>query len=143
VPRFVLEFNRKQTIPKTHVFGILISEVEMSAIERTTYPRLPKRRRLKQQELNLGYSVSQDDFKIIKLYANTDKSRLNFAIQLKIFQVLGYFIYLEQVPDEVISHIRQSLKYHYRLSYGYGENNKSLYRHRERIRTHLQTLTRD
>jgi TnpA family transposase len=110
----------------------------MSAIERTTYPRFPKRRRLKQQELNRGYSVSQDDFKIIKLYANTDKSRLNLAIQLKTFQVLGYFISLDQVPDEVISHIRQSLKYHYRLSYGYSENNKSLYRHRDRIRTHLQ-----
>ena len=110
----------------------------MSSIERTAYPRFPKRRKLKQQELNRGYSINQDELKMLKLYANTDKSRLNLAIQLKTFQVLGYFISIDQVPLEAIAHVRQSLKYHHRLSYGYGENNKSLYRHRVRIRNYLQ-----
>ncbi|MGJ3495351.1 DUF4158 domain-containing protein, partial [Piscirickettsia salmonis] len=96
----------------------------MSFIERTVYPQFPKRRKLKQHELNKDYSITQDELKMIVTYANTDKSRFNLAIQLKTFQMLGYFITIDDVPAEVISHLRQSLKYHYKLSYGYGDNNK-------------------
>lgn len=74
---------------------------------------------------------------MIKLGANTDKSRFNLAIQLKTFQRLGYFIEIEKIPSEIIVHIRQSLKYHYRLTPGYGANNKSVYRHRQKVREFL------
>ena len=50
---------------------------------------------------------------------------------------MGYFIDIDKVPLEIIVHIRQSLKYHYRLTPGYGKNNKSLYRHRQKIREFL------
>ena len=67
----------------------------------------------------------------------TDKSRFNLAIQLKTFQRLGYFVEMHTIPSEIIIHIRQSLKYHYRLTPGYGSNNKSIYRHRQKIREFL------
>lgn len=110
----------------------------MSSIERTAFPRFPKKRKIKQAELNRLYFITHDELKMIKSHANTDKSRLNIAIQLKTFQALGYFITLDKVPHEVVNHIRQSLQLHYRSSYGYSGNNKSLYRHRDKIRTYLE-----
>lgn len=108
----------------------------MSSIEKTAYPRFPKKKKIKPMALN-SYSLRNDEMSMIKLTAKTDRSRLNLAIQLKIFQRLGYFIDIDKVPLEIIVHIRQSLKYHYRLTPGYGENNKSIYRHRQKIREFL------
>ena len=109
----------------------------MSSIEKTAYPRFPKRRKIKSAELIRSYSIRHDEISMIKLGANTDKSRFNLAIQLKTFQRLGYFIEIEKIPSEIIVHIRQSLKYHYRLTPGYGANNKSVYRHRQKVREFL------
>ncbi|HHT9935122.1 TPA: Tn3 family transposase [Legionella pneumophila] len=110
----------------------------MSSIEKTAYPRFPKRKKIKQDELNRSYSLGQDEVNIIKLAAKTDKSRFNMAIQLKTFQRLGYFIEIDKIPSEIVVHIRQSLKYHYQLTPGYGVNNKSIYRHRQKIREFLK-----
>jgi hypothetical protein len=109
----------------------------MSSIEKTAYPRFPKRKKIKPDELNRNYSLRQDEVNMMNLAANTDKSRFNMAIQLKTFQRLGYFIETNKIPSEIITHIRQSLKYHYRLTPGYGDNNKSIYRHRQKIREFL------
>lgn len=73
---------------------------------------------------------------MINRAANKEKLRFNMAIQLKTFQKLSYFIGLDDIPSEIIVHIRQSLKYHHRLSHGY-DNNRSLYRHRQKIREFL------
>ena len=109
----------------------------MSSIEKTAYPRFPKRKKIKPDELSRNYSLRQDEANMINLAANTDKSRFNMAIQIKTFQRLGYFIETNKIPSEIIVHIRQSLKYHYRLTPGYGDNNKSIYRHRQKIREFL------
>jgi len=109
----------------------------MSPIEKTAYPRFPKRKKIRPDELSRSYSLRQDEINMISLATNTDKSRFNMAIQLKTFQRLGYFVETNKIPSEIIVHIRQSLKYHYRLTPGYGDNNKSLYRHRQKIREFL------
>ena len=109
----------------------------MSSIEKTAYPRFPKRKKIKPAELNRSYSLRDDEANMINLAAKTDKSRFNLAIQLKTFQRLGYFIEIDKIPPEIIAHIRQSLKYHYRLTPGYTGNNKSIYRHRQKIREFL------
>lgn len=109
----------------------------MSSIEKTAYPRFPKRRKIKPDELTRSYSLQHDEMEMISLAANKDKLRFNLAIQLKTFQQLGYFIELEAIPSEVITHIRQSLKYHHRLSPGY-DNDRSLYRHRQKVREFLK-----
>lgn len=110
----------------------------MSSIEKTAYPRFPKKKKIKPAELNRRYSLRHDEIEMIYLVANTNKSRFNLAIQLKTFQRLGYFVEMDKIPSEVVVHIRQSLKYNYRLAYGYGKNNKNLYRHRQKIRDFLQ-----
>jgi TnpA family transposase len=108
----------------------------MSSIEKTAYPRFPKRKKIKPDELNRNYNLQPDEINMINLTANKDKLRLNLAIQLKIFQRLGYFVDMADIPSEIITHIRQSLKYHHRLSHGYA-NHRSLYRHRQKIREFL------
>ena len=67
----------------------------MSSIEKTAYPRFPKRRKIKSAELIKSYSIRHDELNLINLCAHTDKSRFNLAIQLKTFQRLGYFIEIE------------------------------------------------
>ena len=113
----------------------------MSSIEKTAYPRFPKRRKIKPAELNRSYSLQPDEVAMINRAANKEKLRFNMAIQLKIFQKLGYFVDLDDIPSEIIVHIRQSLKYHHRLSHGY-DNNRSLYRHRQKIREFLNVKRR-
>ena len=108
----------------------------MSSIEKTAYPCFPKRKKIKPDELNRNYTLQPDEINMINLTANKDKLRLNLAIQLKIFQRLGYFVDMADIPSEIIAHIRQSLKYHHRLSHGYA-NHRSLYRHRQKIREFL------
>lgn len=97
-----------------------------------------KEKKIKQEELNRSYSLRHDEVSMIKRTAKTDKSRFNMAIQLKTFQRLGYFVEIDKIPSEIIVHIRQSLKYHYRLTPGYSVNNKSIYRHRQKIREFLK-----
>jgi hypothetical protein len=64
----------------------------MSSIEKTAYPRFPKRKKIKPDELNRSYSLLPDEMNMINLTANKNKLRLNLVIQLKTFQRLGYFI---------------------------------------------------
>ncbi|BCA97304.1 hypothetical protein TUM19329_36650 (plasmid) [Legionella antarctica] len=109
----------------------------MSSIEKTAYPRFPKRRKIKSAELSKNYSLRHDEMNMINLGGKNDRSRFNLAIQLKTFQRLGYFIEMDKIPSEIITHVRQELKYHYRLTPGYSDNNKSIYRHRQKIREFL------
>src|SRR3989338_5466345 len=120
-----------------HLFLKQFRNTPMSSIEKTAYPRFLKKRKIKSTELSSSYSLRDDEIKMINLAAKTDKSRFNLAIQLKAFQRLGYFTDMDKIPSEIIIHIRQSLKYHYRLAPGYGDNNKSIYRHRQKIREFL------
>ncbi len=108
----------------------------MASIEKTAYPRFPKRKKISPIELDRSYSLQHNEISMINTAANTKKLQLNMAIQLKIFQRLGYFVEMNEIPSEIIVHIRQSLKYHHRLSPGYT-NDKSLYRHRQKIREFL------
>jgi TnpA family transposase len=108
----------------------------MSSIEKTAYPRFPKRKKINQSELNRHYSISQDEMLMIKKTAKTKKSQFNLALQLKSFQRIGHFVNLIEIPNEVVTHIRQLLKCHHRVSHGYRDK-MTKYRHRKKIREFL------
>ena len=108
----------------------------MSSIERTAYPRYPQKRTIDQNELHRSYTLTSEETTLVHKSSKMKQSRLSFAIQLKTFQRLGYFIELSDVPQEIIQHIRRSLNFHYRLSFGY-QSKKTLYRHRKIIRDFL------
>ena len=92
----------------------------MSIIEKTAYPRFPKKRKIKPAELEKSYSLQPNEVDMINGTAKIYKLRFNLAIQLKTFQRLGHFIELNEIPEEIIAHIRQSLKYHHLLTSGYA-----------------------
>ena len=72
----------------------------MSTIERTNYPRFPKRRKMNKYELEQGYSLSNEDLAFVHAKAKTDISKFNLATQLKSFQALGYFVGVNKIPDD-------------------------------------------
>jgi hypothetical protein len=80
-----------------HLFLGLLGII-MSSIEKTAYPRFPKRRKIKPVELNRNYSLQPAEVNMINLAANKDKLRLSMAIQLKTFQRLGYFADMNDIP---------------------------------------------
>ena len=130
------------------IFRLIYTKGEfMSTIERTAYPRYSNRRKMKSSELDEFYTLNSSEVSLMNKYARGDKYRFNFAIQLKTFQNLGYFIALDELPDEIINHIRKTTKFHYRQSYGYerfeDDYSKSLYTHRDKIRTYLNVTKWD
>ena len=108
----------------------------MSSIEKTAYPRLSTRRKIKQAELNRHYAITPNELLMIEKKAKSKKSQFNLALQLKSFQRLGYFIEIKDLPSEVVAHIRHSLKCHYRLLPGYRDK-MTKYRHRKKVREFL------
>lgn len=106
-------------------------------LKKTAYPRFSKRKKIKPAELHHSYSLQPDEINMIKSAAKKDKLRFNLAILLKTFQKLGYFVEMNDIPSEIIVHIRQSLNYHHRLIPSYA-NPRSLYRHRKKIREFLK-----
>ena len=82
---------------------------KMSSIERTAYPRFATGRVLKERELEQFYSLTPDELNYIYKNIRATEMQLNFAVQLKTFQRLGYFPALKSVPRVVIEHIKKCL----------------------------------
>ncbi|MDA7742535.1 Tn3 family transposase [Francisellaceae bacterium] len=110
----------------------------MSTIERTAYPRYSNRKKIKPKELSACYTMTSEESSLMRKYARSNVSRLNFAIQLKTFQNLGYFISLQDVPAPVVAHIKRTSKFHHKLKYGYDDTSPTtMYKHRNSIREYL------
>jgi TnpA family transposase len=86
----------------------------MASIERTVYPRLKKR--FSSLELRDYYSPTEDEIYFVKNHANGDEPQLHLSVLLKIFQTLGYFPNIEDVPPEIVNYLIGAL----------GLNSKSL-----------------
>ncbi|MCF6768550.1 Tn3 family transposase [Thiotrichales bacterium 19S11-10] len=113
----------------------------MSTIERTAYPRYSKRRKIRQKDLDEFYTLSSDEVDLMNKCARKSQPKLNFAIQLKTFQKLGYFIPINEVPEVIIFHLKKSLRFHHKTRTGYDElSPTTLYTHRNVIRTYLKII---
>ena len=111
----------------------------MSTIERTAYPRYSKRRKIKQKDLDECYTLSSDEVALMNKHTRKSQPKLNFAIQLKTFQKLGYFISIDEIPEVIIFHLKRSLRFHHRTKVGYDSlSPTTLYTHRNVIRTYLK-----
>ncbi len=108
----------------------------MTAIERTAYPRLFKYKNYLKRDLAI-YEPQVAEIEYINVNLRNDIQKLNFDVQLKTFQKLGYFVLFEEVPNIIIQTIRKTLGLDQGLSVGYA-NKTDCYRHRERIRKFLE-----
>lgn len=108
----------------------------MTPIERTAYPRLNANYTISQQNLHANYTLREVDISHINDLIRIKKQRLHYALQLKTFQILGYFIEPDQIPSSIIIYLQKQLGLHhnFKLHILHGA---TLYRYRQSIRNFL------
>uniref|UniRef100_UPI001683BDBE Tn3 family transposase n=1 Tax=Oscillatoria sp. FACHB-1407 TaxID=2692847 RepID=UPI001683BDBE len=75
----------------------------MPTVQDTAYPRL--RTNLSRKELDSIYTPNGDELSLAKRITRGRVANLGFLILLKVFQRLGYPVFLSDVPAAIISHI--------------------------------------
>ena len=80
----------------------------MASVERTAYPRF--RRFMSARELHVFYTPAGEEIAWARENASSDEHLLGLVIQLKAFSWLGCFPALDEVPAEVVGHIRRDLR---------------------------------
>ena len=80
----------------------------MASIERTAYPRF--KRFMSVRELHVFYTPQPDEIVWAGEAAGSGEHLLALVTQLKVFNRLGYFPVLDEVPAEVAGHIRRDLR---------------------------------
>jgi hypothetical protein len=107
----------------------------MTAIDRTAYPCF--KRTFSARELSEIYTPTSDERWFAQTTARTQRLQFNLLVLLKCFQRLGYFPALETIPAVLVTHIRSCLGLTPdEAPLGY-ETPRTLYRHHELIRDHL------
>jgi hypothetical protein len=107
----------------------------MARAERTAY-RLLKQNFIP-RELFVIFSPS--DREIAWAQEHTRNLRLCLLINLKIFQYLGYFPPYDDIPEDIVAHIRDYVGANKTVSEIYP-NSRTLYRHRQLIHDFMQVL---
>ncbi|MGZ5006670.1 MAG: DUF4158 domain-containing protein [Methylobacter sp.] len=73
----------------------------------TAYPRFKSR--LVQSELERFYTVTDVERAYCDRATRSSTTRLGFALLLKTYQRLGYFVTSEQVPNAIAEHVATSM----------------------------------
>ena len=106
----------------------------MTWIERTAYPRLS--RTVSARDLDEVFTPTADELLWAQVRTASDQHFLALVVLLKCYQRLGYFPRLEQVPVEVVGHVGRAAELRASVEPRY-ESDRTLWRHREWIRTRL------
>jgi len=107
----------------------------MTARERTAYPRFKSP--IAERDLEDFYTPRVEDLQFLKeTITHAPVLRLNMMLLLKTFQSLGYFPDLNEIPVQIVQHIRIALKLPPETWPGYISD-KTLYRHHEAVRAYL------
>lgn len=80
----------------------------MPAIHETAYPRIKPN--LTAKELDEVYTPTKEEIAFVKKSTKQVTSALGLLIMLKTFQRLGYFIFVGDVPLNIIQHIAEAAK---------------------------------
>jgi TnpA family transposase len=110
----------------------------MASIERTAYPRFSSGRILKEYDLEKFYSLTPDELHYLNENIRGNDMRLNFAVQLKAFQRLGYFPELKNIPVILVEHIKKCLSLFDSDLTPYYKHDKTRYRHQDSICFYLK-----
>jgi TnpA family transposase len=112
----------------------------VSSIERTAYPKF--KRHFTAKELTEIYTPSKSEIAFAYSTTKGQDNIFNLIVVLKVFQRLGYFPKLSEIPHVIVNHIRSYLKLPSEIPLGY-ENTKTMYRHRAAIREYLKVNSFD
>lgn len=77
----------------------------MPTIQETAYPRLKSA--LSERDLAEVYTPSPADLELAQRVTRGAPTRLAFLVILKVFQRLGYFVPLSEVPPAIVEHVAQ------------------------------------
>ncbi len=108
----------------------------MTPIERTAYPILNAERIIPQKKLRTSYTLTSNESQHIKNSIRTNMLRLYYALQLKTYQELGYFIEVKEVSITITAYIKKQLgiPHNFQLQ---PPPPTTIYRHRQSIRIYL------
>jgi hypothetical protein len=109
----------------------------MASIERTAYPRF--KRFMSARELHVFYTPQSEEMVWAREVAGSDDHLLALVTQVKTFNRLGYFPVLDEVPAEVVGHIRRDLRLPEDTSPIYAST-RTAERHRNLIRAHSEVV---
>ena len=105
----------------------------MASIERTAYPRL--KQNFTKNELRDLYTPTSEEIIFVRQTTRKEDTQLHLLIHLKLFEQLGYFPNIEDVPEPLIKHLRSALQ----LSHDIIPVviSRTLYRHHNSVRSFL------
>ena len=109
----------------------------MASIERTAYPRF--KRFMSARELHVFYTPQQDEIVCAREAAGSDEHLLALVVLLKAFNRLGYFPVLDEVPAEVVGHIRRDLRLPEHIAPVYASA-RTAERHRSLVRARSEAV---
>lgn len=107
----------------------------MVSIDRTAYPRFNKA--IAGKELQRNFTPTDEERAWAARTTRAPLQRLGLVLLLKTFQYLHYFASPEEIPPEVINHVRESLGYAKRVVVDYSIP-RTLYRHMAAVRSYLR-----
>ena len=107
----------------------------MASIERTAYPRF--KRYYTANELDKIYTPTRIEIAFALKVTTREDNYFNLLVLLKVFQRLGYFPQIADIPLAIINHIRTALKLQENRSFSY-QYPPTLSRHKKAIRALLQ-----
>lgn len=109
----------------------------MTSIERTAYPYISANKAISKKTLDTCYVLTKEELSYINQSIRGSRLQFNFAIQLKTFQNLSYFVDMKEVPQVILYHLKKQIGLSHNLRPFY-KHPKTLARHRERIRNYLK-----
>ena len=113
----------------------------MPSINDTAYPRL--KGSFTEKELKKYYTPDLNEFSFAQGAVHGRESRLQLLVLLKIFQRLGYFILLRDVPERLVAHIARLLKFKKTPSLEDYDNSGNRRRHVVLVREFMQVKQYD
>jgi TnpA family transposase len=109
----------------------------VASIERTAYPRF--KRHYTPKELSEIYTPTKLEIAFALKVTTGEKNYFNLLVLLKVFQRLGYFPQIADIPLAVIDQIRTSLHLQEDRSFSY-QYPPTLSRHKKIIRSYIQVI---
>lgn len=106
----------------------------MTTIHRTAYPRF--KRIITPRALHDQYTPTADEWAFVQQATRQPQHRFNLLVQLKVFQQLGYFPPLDQIPAAILDHLRTSVSLDSSIQLTY-EAGRTMYDHQATIRIFL------
>jgi len=107
----------------------------VASIERTAYPRF--KRYYTVNELDKIYTPTRIEIAFALKVTTGEENYFNLLVLLKVFQRLGYFPQIADIPLAIINHIRTALDLQEDRSFSY-QYPPTLSRHKKAIRSYLQ-----